>query len=467
MAKFVLVIDPVATNRIRLSALLEAAQYDVGCAADISDLRNLQREPDLVLLGLSERPGRDIARLTTLALSENTPLLCLDSRPSPLRRLLAFRAGAREVLPHNTTDTFLRARIRGLIRDGDAQRECERRRVTAASFGFADAGSDFETYARVKCVGEHARIPGIVQLEASATSIKLETCGVDEALQDENSGRLPEAYIIASGGSYHALDALLPELRDRDHAHQTAMLVLFPGDRPDIATRALALGASDVAADDATGEELALRIEDILARKRSRDALRRADEQSYRLAATDPLTGLYNRRYAETYLSDLMMRHDDASEGFALMIIDLDHFKSVNDKYGHAAGDKVLCEVAKRLRLNLRSCDLVSRHGGEEFLVILPGADDVQATKTAERLRTAIADAPVAIASGESVPVTASIGLATRTVQMKLAMLRTGTTDVAEPRMMLAISRMFDAADAALYRAKAKGRNQVMLSASS
>ena len=219
MAKFVLVIDPVATNRIRLSALLEAAQYDVVCAPDISELRNQQREPDLVLLGLSERPGRDIARLSTLSLPENTPILCLDGAPSPLRRLLAFQAGAREVLPHSTTDTFLRARMRGLIRDGDAQRECERRRVTAASFGFADAGSDFEPCARVRCVGDHTLIPGIVQLEASATSIKLETCGVGEALQDEHNGRMPEAYIIASGGSYQSLDALLPELRalaDRD-----------------------------------------------------------------------------------------------------------------------------------------------------------------------------------------------------------------------------------------------------------
>ena len=161
------------------------------------------------------------------------------------------------------------------------------------------------------------------------------------------------------------------------------------------------------------------------------------------------------------------MRHEDVSEGFALMIIDLDHFKSVNDKHGHAAGDKVLCEVANRLRINLRSCDLVSRHGGEEFLVILPGADDIQASKTAERLRAAIADVPVIIASGKNIAVTASIGLATHSVQMKLPMLRTGTFDFAEPRMMSAISRMFDAADAALYRAKAQGRNQVMLSVSS
>lgn len=466
MAKFVLVIDPVATTRIRLSALLEAAQYDVACVPEISELRGQTREPDLVLLGLGDRPGRDIARLSTLALPENTPLLCLDSTPSPLRRLLAFRAGAREVLPLSTTDTFLRARMRGLIRDGDAQRECDRRRVTAASFGFADAGSDFLACARVRCVGDHAHVAGIVQLQASASSITLETCNVADALQDERTGQLPEAYVITSGHSFHALDALLPELRDRDHAHQTPMLVLYPGDRPDIATRALALGASDVAADDATGEELALRIEDILDRKRARDALRRVDEQSYRLAATDPLTGLYNRRYAETYLSDLMLRHDDASEGFALMIIDLDHFKAVNDRYGHAAGDAVLCDVAKRLRMNLRSCDLVSRHGGEEFLAILPGADDTQAKATAERLRAAIADVPIAIASGQKVAVTASIGLATRSIQMQLATVRNGTSDLAEPRMAPAISRMFDAADAALYRAKADGRNQVVLSAS-
>ena len=99
MTKYVLVIVPVATNRIRLSALLEEAQYDVVSAPSVAEVSALQCEPDLIILGLSDKPSKTIASLATLQIPADTPLLCLDSDPSPLRRLLALRAGARDVLP--------------------------------------------------------------------------------------------------------------------------------------------------------------------------------------------------------------------------------------------------------------------------------------------------------------------------------------------------------------------------------
>ncbi len=468
MAKTVLIIDPVATNRIRLSALVEGAGYGVISAPSVAEVGPYQAEPDLVVLGLSDRPVQTITSLKTLPLAADTPLLCLDSDPSPLRRLLILRTGAREVLPRAVTDAFLRARLRGLIREGEAQRECERRRVTAASFGFAEAAVDFATEARIACVGNSGDLPEIARLLASMLSHRVDSLDVENALRDEANDSVPDAHVIVSGQTYRSVDRLLPELRDRNHAQHAPLLVLYPPGRPDIATRALALGASDVAADNASGEELSIRIEDMLKRKRERDALRRSDEQSYRLAATDPLTGLYNRRYAEAYLGDLMMRGEENHDGFALMIVDLDHFKSINDRHGHITGDHVLREVAHRLRDNVRACDLVARYGGEEFLVILPDTDHRQAAITAERLRQAVAKVRVRSDKGETVEVTASIGVATGTVpmQMQVAAARNGTFDLAEPRTPPALSRVFEAADAALYHAKDSGRNRVELSVS-
>ncbi len=458
MSKCVLVIDPVSTNRIRLSAVMEAAGYRVISAPSAADIARPLPDPDLVVLGLSDRPAKEIASLTTLQIAEQTPLLCIDGTPSALRRLLALRAGARDVLPRKTPDTFLRARMRGLIREREAQRECERRRATAASFGFAEAAPEFSSASGIRLIGRNSDPPGVVQLRASGR-FQVKQWTIEDVFREDISEANPEAYVIVSGDNCEALDAILPELRDRNHASQASLLVLYPSSCPEVATRALALGASDVAADDASGEELAFRIDHILERKRALDALRRSNEQSYRLAATDHLTGLYNRRYAQAYLGDLIMRAADTNETFALLIVDLDHFKSVNDRFGHAVGDRVLCEVARRLQQNLRACDLVSRHGGEEFLIILPGADDAQATATAERLRNAISSAPMD-ATDETI--TASIGVKTTAIPVELASLRMGTFDLVEPP---ALSRIFEAADAALYRAKQSGRNRIEISA--
>ncbi len=469
MPKCLLIIDPLPTNRIRLSAVFEAAQYDVFAIDSPHDTARFEHpDPDLIVLGINgDQPVKALAAVKSSGIAPDIPVFCLDTDASPLRRLQALRNGARDMLARSVPDALLLARLRSLIREGDAERECERRRVTATSFGFAEAMTPFGTPARVACVMA-ADAPMIVpDILSSAMSHRLEILTLEDALRGASTGIEPDAYLIVPGSDEDALETLLPELRVRSHSRHAPVMVLHQADQPTQAIRALNLGASDIAADTASGDELAIRIDEMLRRKRLRDTLRQTNEQSYRLAVTDPLTGLYNRRYAEAYLADLLMREVDQNRGYVMMLVDLDHFKVINDEHGHPVGDKVLCEVAARLRDNLRAGDLVSRHGGEEFLVVLPDADTLEGEMTAERLRAAIDEKPIALETGEEINVTASIGVGfSQNHEKPEVAARTGTFDVAEMTSPPSLQRLFDAADAALYRAKNAGRNRVEFSVS-
>lgn len=469
MPKSLLVIDPLPTHRIRLAAILEAAQYDVTAVASIAEVAQLAVtcRPDLVLLGLHDvSPASSLDGLRAAGIGPDVSVFCLDTVLTPERRLQALQAGARELMPLVLPDTLLLARVRSLIREGDAARECERRRVTATSFGFAEAHRPFALPSQVVCVASPEMAIDLAAKLRTALPHNLEFLSLEDALRDDSFGAEPDAYLIASDDRGHALEDTLPELRVRNHSRHAPVLVIHRADDPRLAARALNMGASDVAADTASGEELAIRIEKMLRFKRLQDSLRKTDEQSYRLAATDPLTGLYNRRYADSYLADLLMRQKDHGRGYVLMLVDLDHFKLINDTHGHGAGDLVLCEVANRLRDNLRAGDLVARYGGEEFLVVLPDTDATEGELTARRLCKAIGAARYVLESRESIAVTASIGVSfgidpTRSE----VVLKTGTFDVIEPAVGSSMGQLINAADAALYRAKNAGRNRVEFSA--
>jgi two-component system cell cycle response regulator len=163
------------------------------------------------------------------------------------------------------------------------------------------------------------------------------------------------------------------------------------------------------------------------------------------LAVTDPLTGLYNRRYANNHLESLINRHQPGGQGLAAMMLDLDRFKSINDNLGHGAGDEVLREFARRLRESVRGIDLVSRIGGEEFLVIMPDILAENAERAAQRVRGAVEEAGFMLKDvAAPLNVTVSIGLAFHRPQ------ETG-------------SALIGRADAALYASKNQGRNMVTL----
>jgi len=163
-------------------------------------------------------------------------------------------------------------------------------------------------------------------------------------------------------------------------------------------------------------------------------------------ATRDDLTGLWNRRMILDQLGSELNRAGHDRKPLAIAVADLDHFKKINDTYGHAAGDAVLREIAARLRCQLRSYDFIGRYGGEEFLVLIPGCNTAEGLEVAGRLCTSIAAAPVRIGDID-VSITVSIGLSS-------------TADVGLDSTVL-----FAAADAALYRAKAAGRNRVEVTA--
>ncbi len=169
----------------------------------------------------------------------------------------------------------------------------------------------------------------------------------------------------------------------------------------------------------------------------------RADEANRRMAALDPLTGVPNRRSTIAALDRDMARALRTRESLALMMVDIDHFKRINDELGHLAGDQVLCHVVQVLGQRLRSQDMIGRYGGEEFLVLLPDTSLAGALELARQLCSAVEQSPLQV-QGRAVAVTLSIGVCG------------GRPEPGDSWDML-----IAAADRAMYRAKAAGRNRV------
>ena len=170
-------------------------------------------------------------------------------------------------------------------------------------------------------------------------------------------------------------------------------------------------------------------------------------QEAQRLSVTDPLTGLWNFRYFQLQADRELESAARFHRSLSLLIIDLDHFKTVNDRFGHQVGDDVLLEVARRIQAATRVPDVVARYGGEEFVVLLPGTDLDGAVATAERIRAAVASSKIAVTTTQDIAplsVTCSIGVAEHP--------RHGTT----------VAGLLRTADAAMYQAKSQGRDRVV-----
>src|SRR5207247_928584 len=208
--------------------------------------------------------------------------------------------------------------------------------------------------------------------------------------------------------------------------------------------RGLEIGVNDYLLRPVDKNELLARARTQIRKRRYTDHLRDNVQNSIEMAITDALTGLHNRRYMESHLSTLVEQASSRGKPLALMILDIDFFKSINDTYGHDAGDDVLRAFANRIRKSIRGIDLACRYGGEEFVVVMPETDLAVATAVAERLRRRIASEPFRVHQGaRQIEMTISIGIAAL-----------GSGDDA--------ATLIRRADQALYRAKRDGRNRVV-----
>lgn len=460
MAGRILIVDNVATNRIVLKVKLAAACYHPFLADDDAGCLKLASEgrADLILISMMPAVGRVTALLAALRAdprSRNIPVIVLASGATTEARMAVLRAGADDVLARPIADTVLLARIRSLLRLSEALAELGQRGEALRDLGLAETRDDFRHAGLIATVADQREVAqGWTDALSPQIADRLQILTREQALADTEAGQAaPDIFVIDadSAGGPGGGRRLMAELRSRPRSRHAGIVLLHRAPGAEDIALAYDMGANEALAADLPPAELAIRLRTLLRRKQTADRIRASVQDGLRLAVIDPLTGLYNRRFALPRLAAIADRAQALGSSFAVMIVDLDRFKAVNDAHGHAGGDAVLVEVAQRLADHLRLSDLVARIGGDEFLVALPdcGRDDAQAT--AMRLCRMVQDRPIRLPDGRDLAITVSIGLAIAPREGH------GIEEVAD---------IVGRADHALLAAKAAGRNQVILGAS-
>lgn len=448
----ILIADDLVSNRILLRSRLAAAHYDVLLTPSRAEAAALAAaaRPDLVIVDGGAPASGALALVRALKADPATAeigVFVLLPRADAARCRAALEAGADDALARRPHAGPLLARIRRLMRARNGEAELGLRGETAAALGFAETAPAFEAPERPATVALVAARPETAEDWRAAIAPQLrDRIVVLGPGQLHDDGAAPDVFVIATDlGRRHEGLRLITELRSRARGRTAGLLAVTAAEDREAEIAALDLGADDVLSEPLDPAELVLRLRAQLRRKARADRLRRQVSDGLRLAVTDPLTGLSNRRSALSRLGRIAERAAGYGRPFAVMLLDLDRFKRVNDGWGHGAGDAVLVEAARRLAGALRAEDLVARFGGEEFLVAMPDTGPAEAAGAAERLRRAIEAAPFALPrTDRRLALTVSIGVAVSEGGCEAAALITG-------------------ADRALYAAKAEGRNRIAI----
>lgn len=452
MTARVLIVDDLLPNIKLLEARLSAEYFDVVTATNGPQALELCREGrcDIVLLDVM-MPGMDgfevCSRLKADPATMHLPVVIVTALDQPEDRVHGLECGADDFLTKPVDEIALIARVRSLARLKITIDELRARASTSANLGLAS---------REPNDGARGRILLVEDRPSSADRI-------DSALRDFHDIDIEqhpqEALFRAAEHNYELVvvslnlanfDALrlCSQMRSLERTRALPILLLADMDDRQRVLRGLDLGVNDYIMRPIDRNELVARVRTQLRRKRYTDSLHENVQAAIELAVVDALTGLNNRRFLETHLATALDQTAHKGRPLSLMILDIDHFKSVNDTYGHDAGDEVLKAFAQRIKRVLRSADLVCRLGGEEFVVVMPDTPLAVAERIAERVRAAVEGArfPVDPNATRTIPVTTSIGLAER-----------GADANAEALMRRA--------DKALYASKTSGRNRVTAAA--
>jgi two-component system, cell cycle response regulator len=451
MTARILVVDDIAPNVKLLEARLTAEYFDVLTASNGREALQICEQDlcDIVLLDVM-MPGMDgfevCKRIKTNPTTAHLAVVLITALDQPADRLRGLEAGADDFLTKPIDEVSLVARVRSLVRLKVVVDELRNRANTTLALRAEEEAAallaEEDRAARILLVDDRASSRERILQALGARHDVVAESNSQEALFKAAEDSY-ELFIISLGLSDYDGLRLCSQIRALERTRHLPILVIAEIEDRDRILRGLELGVNDYLSRPIDRNELLARVRILLRGKRYADRLREKVQHSIELAIVDPLTGLNNRRFLENHLAATLEQARARHKPVALMILDIDHFKQVNDNYGHASGDEVLKGFADRIRRVIRGGDLLCRLGGEEFIIVMPNVSLDVAQKVAERARASIEEAPFVIdKTGQSISVTVSIGIAER-----------GRDADAEA--------LYRRADRALYRSKAEGRNRV------
>lgn len=456
MSARVLVVDDLPLNVKLLETKLTAEYFDVLTASNGPDAIAIceQGLADIVLLDVMMplMDGFEVCRrLKSGPTTAHIPVVMVTALDQPSDRLKGLDAEADDFLTKPVNDTDLIARVRSLTRLKAVTDELRLRAAASRDFGFGDplAAAAAET-------GQDATILLVDDRKGSAERMAGALAAFHKVVIEPDPHRaliraaeedFELAIVSLDMADYDGL-RLCGQLRSLARTRQTAVLMIAEASERQRVLRGLEIGVHDYLTRPVDRNELLARVRTQVRRRRFAERLRESVHTSMELAVTDGLTGLHNRRYLDSHLNALFEDTMLRGKGLSILMLDIDRFKTVNDTYGHDAGDEVLKEFGARVKQQTRGVDLVARFGGEEIVVLVPEIEGEGALAIAERIREHVEAQTFPIHRGtRQISITVSVGVASR--------------NCADDGPL----RMLKRADAALYRAKAQGRNRVVSAA--
>lgn len=457
MSALVLVVDDVPANVKLLEVKLANEYYDVITAKDgyeaISQTK--QHKPDLILLDVM-MPGMDgfetCRKLKQDPEISHIPVVMVTALSDIADRVRGLEAGADDFLTKPINDIALFARVKSLLRIKVLLDELRLRDKTVLDMGVLNEAQNTFT--------QDVSGAKIMIIDDDAVQLKRVSDRLSQDYQVENVSRPEGAESVAMHGGFDLIIVstqladmdglrLASHLKSLEETRNVPILMLVDEDDSRAMLKGLELGVNDYIIMPVDYNEMAARVKTQIRRKKYQDALKSNYRQTISRSITDGLTGLYNRHYLNNHLDNMVRQSLNNNKPMSIIILDMDHFKEVNDNYGHDIGDEVLKQIADTIIRSIRSSDLAARFGGEEFVVLMPETSNQQANEAAERIRKAMESTPIRVSH--------PVGQLLKTVSIGVAFMNDmGDTGQA----------MLKRADEALYKAKHSGRNKVVIAES-
>lgn len=443
MSARILVVDDLAPNRNLLQVKLAAEYYDVLLAESGEEALEIaaKEKLDLILMD-AMMPGMNgfdaCAAIKAEPRTWHVPIVMVTALEGTKDRIRGLEAGADDFITKPIDDFNLMARVKSLLR----LKMVTDQLLSHTGHSVSNSRPMLETIdnktGKVLIVESHSS--RAEKLAAPLRETHEVTIEADPATAVQVAPGYDLAIVSLLTDDFDGL-RICASIKFNPQSRELPIIVVDDPESQDRLIRAYDLGVNDSIMRPILAQELRARASTQLRRKFYADNLRDNFNENLEMVVSDPLTGLGNRRYFDRSFDPLLSELKENNTPVSLIMFDIDHFKRVNDILGHDMGDLILKEFAARLSTNMRAIDVVSRYGGEEFMIAMPDTTEAEAVLAADRIRSLIAGTPIYI-DGEALTITTSAGVAQAAVGESL-------------------KEVFKRADTALYRAKTNGRNQV------